>query len=283
MSLPRRIKRYLDKAEWHEYSEDSVTQALSRAGFQDGAEFHRLYHLWLTDTLPPRQAANFENLVAPIWHMIFGESLGLEERLLQYLVTEIEAWYASHPDDGPPLVVDAGCGIGLHTAFLAHEFPQALFIAYDQSLAFVQITEQRLGGQPNVQVFHESHEGYTERGIPSDILVTCRSSLLGAPCCQADRQRERHLSESPVELADYLASQFGHVKAGGSHIFCQYMNNYALAYFDEILGHIGLVRRSHTYLHPDGEDRPCHVGDPIRSGAFTYVNQVSPIFPTKPA
>lgn len=269
MSLAKRIDQYLAEAEWRTYDDRELAEALRPFGTTDLAVFYSLYQGWTRELLPLDQMEEFGRLAAPRWSVIFGESEGTEARLLQYLVEEIQTWMREHPDRAPR-VVDAGCGIGLHTAFLAREFPQANFMVYDRSGAFMAEAERRIGDLPNVDLYCGNHDAFSMNLRPiAHILLTLRSSGISLPCCAQNSNGHWNLDTIRAMQEEYQIG-FNYLGADGRHILAQYFNDYALGCLDDMLEELGYQRQRHLYLSPHGEDKTCHIDDPIRTGIVSY-------------
>jgi SAM-dependent methyltransferase len=125
------------------------------------------------------------NTLAPYYEIQMMPSFDIEANATAYLARTIARLK-------PDTVVDAGCGTGLTTAFLAKHFPGTVFYAYDTAINMVRQAKarcKRLSLTENTNILLLSH-AKAERMLPWDrfemIFTKCSFGLESAYCPDFD-------------------------------------------------------------------------------------------------
>lgn len=171
----------------------------------------------------------------------------------------------------PLRILDAGCGVGLSLGFLAAEFPQHQFVAYDIETIWVEAARRRIEGLrvANITLQVGGHEEISFSAEPFDLILCMRSGGADAPCCP--RCETDHWGDFAWSLAHYEVN-LEHLRIGGEMIEVRGLNHYGLDYLAmNYADRFGLKVTEHHLLEEIPYDEmTCHDGDPISIGVVLY-------------
>lgn len=169
-------------------TEDQMMNEIQTVLGQETAErtkrwlMERYYHGTI-DGYPADSIEGFD-AVAEIWPFLYGWLAPHDNALVTLVAIILER---SNQRSAAIRVVDAGCGPGLVTCYLAYRFPDNQFIGYDAGPQLIQSARacSVRHGLKNCTFTVNTHEQMTTNGkVASTVLIANRAFFTGdLPCC----------------------------------------------------------------------------------------------------
>lgn len=224
------------------------------------------------DNAPELGSPEFYTLIAPAWSLFFGRFSDVDSALLTATEQEIRSL------DLPPgsYILDTGCGIGLHTLYLAQAFPNLTFIAYDSCHAVVEEMNRQVEVLKlnNITLMVGDHEMLPAIGLdPPKVVLAFRSYFeVPLPCCTEmhhDPHIQPHLSElsGRVESLTWLVANGALIMVGTALNSYQYeILGGAMEMHGVTPGHFAQFPSSHSWAVPH-----THPGDPVEMSLTTWL------------